>query len=449
MPNVGVRKTKVVLSDYPYRKDIENRLSLSTLTSFEVDILHEILHHSLKYPIDQLAEALKTTSTKLIPILDKLSATKLFKRDNNTLLIDKEMRKYYEFQIERFDEDFEPNLDFIQNLLNKVPIHVLPNWYAISRSSDNIFTSIVEKYFISPKEYKQYLAELQFDDPVVKKIIHDIYHAPNFKANASDLIKKHKLTREQFEEYILLLEYHFICCLRYEQRKDHWEEVVTPFQEWLDYLLFEANSKPKPIQEKDQITQTCGEEFWMIKDLLTLINGCPSQKIKISDLKPKSFCLPSHLKKTIEAALGLEFIKKESPTTIVATENGLLWQSNSLASQAHDLIVSLPYPDGHLWTKKNIRLIEKSLKILHANEWVYLEDFILNFTATLGDREPTLLKNKGKKWKYTLPTYDPEELDFVRSVIMERLFELGIVSTGTHKGKECFCLTPYGSQFIH
>jgi len=448
MPTAGVRKTKVVLSDYPYRKDIENRLSLSTLSLFEVEVLREILHHSLKFPIEQLAEIVETTQKKLTPVLEKLSATKLFKIDHNNLIIDKEMRKYYEFQIERFEEDFEPNLDFVQSLLNKVPIHVLPNWYAISRTSDNIFASIIEKYFLSPKEYRQYLAELQFDDPKIKEIIYDIYHSQNFKVHAADLIKKHKLTREQFEEYILLLEYHFVCCLRYDLENDQWEEVVTPFQEWLDFLLFEKNANPKPIQDIAKIKQNCEKEFWLVKDLVTLIKACSSKKIKVSELKSSSLSYPDHLKRLVEVALQLDFIKNEKASSIVATERGLLWMNKSIPSQAHDLILNIPYLNGPLWTMKNIRLIEKSLKVLQTKEWVYLDDFIQGFSGTLGNREPTLLRNKGKKWKYTFPTYHPEELEFVQTVIMERLFELGIVTTGTHKDKPCFSLTHYGAQYI-
>jgi predicted transcriptional regulator len=447
MPTTVIRKTKVVLSDYPYRKDIENRLSLSSLTLFEVDVLREILHHSLKYPISQLAEILDTTAEELIPVLDKLSATKLFKRDHGNLIIDKEMRKYYEFQIEKFEEDFEPNLEFLQSLLNKVPIHVLPNWYAISRSSDNIFASIIEKFFLTPKEYRVFLSELKFDDPVISKIIKDLYAAPNFKVLAKDLIKKYKLTREKFEEYVLLLEYNFVCCLRYDLVDDQWEECITPFQEWLDYLQFEAHSKPQSIPDS-KIKLTCAEEFWFPKDLAILINLCSTKKVKITDIKSTAFYHADNYKNLIEKAIELGFVDKVAVNSLLATDKGLLWLTKTLLQQAHALINQLPTPKGPYWTQKNLRLIEKSLKVLATQEWVYIDDFLQGFHATLGDRDPVSLQKKGKKWKYVLPKYEPEELEFVKTVIMERLFELGLVSTGTLKGKPCFCLTPYGAQHI-
>src|SRR5262245_44410140 len=93
------RKNKVLLSDYNYRRDIENRLLLSKLTTFELDVLIEILNGSLKTSLDQLSNALDTDETKLLPVLENLSKTKLFQIIGDSIIIDKEMRKYYECQI--------------------------------------------------------------------------------------------------------------------------------------------------------------------------------------------------------------------------------------------------------------------------------------------------------------------------------------------------------------
>ena len=41
------------------------------------------------------------------------------------------------------------------------------------------------------------------------------------------------------------------------------------------------------------------------------------------------------------------------------------------------------------------------------------------------------------------------EIQFIQDVIFERLAELGVVDTGTHKGKKVFRLTSFGSHFIH
>ncbi len=433
---IAPKKTKVVLSDYPYRKDIESRLSLSSLTLFEVDVLREILHHSLEFPILQLADILDTNTEKLIPVLDKLSATKLFKRDHLKLTIDKEKRKYFELQLEKFEDDFEPNLEFLQGLLNKVPIHILPNWYPISRTSDNIFASIIEKYFLTPKDYRIYISELHFDNPGLNGIIKDLFSSTDFKIRASDLISKYKLTREEFEEYILLLEYSFVCCLRYEQVDGLWEEFITPFQEYMEYLLFEVNTKAKPIKD-NKILPNCAEEFWFMKDLSELIKSYPGSKMA-------ALYRPEQLKRYVQYATDLGFINKDG-----ATDKGLLWLTSNDLHKAHDLFNQMHYPKGPLWTQKNIRYIEKSLKSLPPREWIYLDDFLQGLTAPLGSRDHVTLTKKGKKWKYLIPTYTPEELDFVKKMITERLYELGIVSTGAHKGKVCFFMTQFGTQHLH
>jgi len=37
-------------------------------------------------------------------------------------------------------------------------------------------------------------------------------------------MKKYGLSREKFEENMLILELHFVCCLRYERAGDNWDE---------------------------------------------------------------------------------------------------------------------------------------------------------------------------------------------------------------------------------
>jgi predicted transcriptional regulator len=452
----SLRKNKVILADYPYRRDIENRVLMAHLSVFEVNVLREILHHSLKISVEHLAEALDTSVQTLLPVLDKLSATKLFKRTNMTLMVDKEARKYFESQIEKFSEDFKPDMEFLQSLLNKIPIHVLPNWYAIPRSSDNIFDSIVEKYFLTPKIYRQYLEELQFDDPIIAKIIYDLYQASNFRLSSSAVIKKYKLTREQFEEYLLLLEYSFVCCLRYSQVNDQWEEVITPFHEWLEYLQIEAHSKPGSIKEKDQIKMLSALEFSFIKDMQTILKSGARKKLGIKNIESlfsKKEKTKEYLDNLLDKLAQLEFISMDQ-TTIQVLDKGALWLAKTISDQALSLannplnkLKDIP-SNSSLYQAKNIRQVEKSLKKLVELEWVYLEDFVKGMIYPLTHQDPVTLINKGKKWKYSVPIYKEEDYQFIRAVIMERLFELGIVLIGTLNGKPCFCLTPFGRVAI-
>lgn len=453
LSSIPQRKAKIVLSDYSYVRDIENRILMAQLSVFEVNVLQEIIHHSLHISVEQLAEDLNIAVNRLIPILDKLGATKLFKRQGMKLTVDKEMRKYFEFQLEKFDDDFRPDLDFLQNVLNRVPIHVLPNWYAIPRSSDNIFASIIEKYFLTPKIYRQYLSELQFDNPVLKAIIEDVYQAPNFKITAAELMAKHQLTRECFEEYLLLLEYHFACCLSYDRVHDHWEEVVTPFSEWLEFLQFERQTKASSIQGPIEIGYEA--DFHFIQDLIAILKGCQRKKIDLKEVKNLHARTSLQQQKLVDKLVQVEFAKQYANGQVSATEKGKIWLSKPLHGQVANLAadplntLSTITECSSLWNVRNLHLIEKSLSSLAPYEWVALDRFIQGFTAPIGDKELITLKNKGKKWKYIIPTYTNQEREFIQAVIMERLAELGVVNTGLYQGKPCFCLTSFGSHFIH
>ena len=128
------------------------------------------------------------------------------------------MRKYFESQILKFEEDFYPGIEYLQGLLRKVPIQILPTWYSIPRTSNNIFDSLIEKYLITPHTYERYLSELTFSDEILTDIVRSVHQAPEYKVRADEIIKKHHLSHEQFEEHLLLLEFHFACCLRYEKK---------------------------------------------------------------------------------------------------------------------------------------------------------------------------------------------------------------------------------------
>ncbi len=440
------RKIKITLSDYSFRRDIENRLLMAQLSDFEVKVLQEILHDSLRIPIEQLADTLNVSVASFLPVLDKLSSLKLFKRQELVLIVDREARKYFEFQIEKFDQDFEPNLDFLQNVLSKVPIPILPVWYAIPRSSDNIVASIIEKYLLTPEIYRLYISELQFDDPILHAIIRDVYQAPQFKITSSDLISKHKLSREQFEEYLMLLEYHFICYLRYNRIGDYWQEVVTPFSEWLEYLQFEESTKPIPIQ--GPIEKTYATEFDFINELTNLLHAFQDNK-----MPPQK--MTTQCKMAMQKLLQAGFAQQSSKNRMVVTPKGEVWLSKPLHEQITNLAVDPSNTLANmsefesLWNIRNLRLIEKSLKRLTPNEWVTLDDFLKGFITPIGNKELVTLKNKGKKWKYVIPSYTEQEKQFIKAVIMERLSELGVVLTGFYQGIPCFCLTKFGNHFIH
>lgn len=244
------RKSKVNLSDYDYEKDLENRHLMAEFSTLDLATLEEILYSPLKISVLKLAKNLDVDIKKLLPVLEKLSKTKLLEIQNDDIIVDKEMRKYYEFQILKYDDDFKPDMEFLQGLLRKVPIHILPIWYSLPRSSNNIFQSIIEKYLLTPQVYQRHLIELNNENAVFSGIIKDIFKSPSLKVYAQDLRDKYKLSRKEFNEYMLHFEFNFVLCSSYTKVKDHWVEVVTPFHEWKEYLKFlyktHLSSHPTP-----------------------------------------------------------------------------------------------------------------------------------------------------------------------------------------------------------
>lgn len=463
------RKNKIELSNYNYVRDIENRLLMAQLTCTEVDILKEILNGSLKFNTRQLADALDLDENTLIPILDKLSQTKLLQRYADSVTVDKEMRKYYEIQILKFDEDFEPGMEFLQSLFSKVPIHVLPNWYSISRISDNIFHSIIEKYLLTPKVFERYLQETNFEDPTLDAICADVLTAPDFKMFSRDLTQKYSLSHEQFEKHMLLLEYSLICCIGYEMINGKWEEVVTPFHEWREYLRFLRDTAPETISNPLSIQRLHPHDFGFVKDLHAILKSAKSAPIQLehSKISPHNFSLSSSITNKIlphltESSLAptysFRLIDRLLQLQLATITNSQLhptnhadeWLKLTIQDQAHSLYRLPPYNESPMskFSDKDVREVEKSLRRVIRSGWIYFDSFFIGLLAHIGDTEPVTLKNKGKRWKYSLPTYNDDHRAFVEATLLEKLFETGMVAIGTHNDKLCFSITPFGRMSL-
>ncbi|MFI0435188.1 MAG: hypothetical protein ACH350_05610 [Parachlamydiaceae bacterium] len=427
---------------------------MANLNVNEIDVLREIIHHSLKISIEQLADDLATEVDLLLPILDKLSATKLFTRQNKTLVVDKEMRKYFEVEIEKFDENFRPDIEFMQTILGKVPINILLTWYAIPRTSDNIFDSIIEKYLLTPKNYRLYLSELQFDNPILNSIVKEVHTSPDFMVSTHDLMMKFNLNHEELEESLLLLEYHFVCCVSYKKIEGKWKEMATPFAEWRDFLSFNHQTKPRPLS-KNSIHKTYPVEFAFIKDLASILQASQTKQSPYQNISNLHGSTDQQKETLAKKLIQLEFAVKVDSHTLSPTQKGNTWLSRPLVEQialiANDPLNRLAqhHEFSELWNMRNLGLIEKNLRRLSPLQWISFQNFFEGFIAPIGNHDPVILKNKGKKWQYTLPIYSENEKQFTQAVIMERLAQLGMVETGIAEGMSCFCLTPFGYHIVH
>lgn len=367
------RKNKIDLSQYNYKKDIETRLLLSEFKSFDVKLLQEILFDSIQIPIFALEKKLCCSNERLISSLEKIQKTGLIQIKNNVIQVDKERRKYFETQAAKFDEDFEPNIDFIQNLLRLIPIQILPVWYSLPRTADNIFKSIAERIFSSTRLYERYLAELNFEDMILNNIMKDLFQSSSFQLDADDIRNRYQLNRNEFLECMLQLEYHFVCYLSYIPDDNGWKEVIVPFGEWHKFLLFKKNSR------------------------LTHVDNCT---ITVFD------------KKSLESKLK-----------------------------------SFQYPK-QLCSERNMREIERSLKTLLNQDWVYSEDFLSNSLICLDETVHLALKKQGRSWNYHIPNYSEEERAFIFASLYGRFTELGLIEIGQSDGQDCFHLSSYGKGYL-
>lgn len=442
------RKNKVVLSDYNFRRDIENRLLMAELTTFEVDVLREILNNSLKISIGQIADNMNVDPGSIVSVIEKLSPAKLIKLNGSeTAVVDKEMRKYYECQILKFDEDFEPGMEFLQGLLHKVPIHILPSWYSIPRTSDHIFQSIMEKFLATPKIYERYLQEINFDNPILDSISKEVFAAPDFKVRAQDLMQRYKLTHEQFEECMLLLEYNFVCCLCYQKTDNRWEETVTPFYEWHEYLRFLRDTKPKSISDPTGIVRKHPEDFGFVHDMSRVLKFLQTKALPVEPFENGYVLMAKDASKLLPHNSTQHYVKNLVDKMLMSRLVEIHNKQVRALELSQEWIKKSDQDKAMTMTRHPIQ-VEKSLKRILSFGWVYVDDFMKGFTGSLGSREQISLKNKGKRWRYAIPAYTDEEKALIEKTLCERLFEAGIVDVGTYKGKTCICVTPFGRMCL-
>jgi predicted transcriptional regulator len=469
------RKNRINLEDYDYKKDIENRLLMSQFSLFDVEVLEEILHSSITLQLSNLAGAMETDMMTVMESVDKLSQTGLLKRTGEMIKVDKEMRKYYEFQILKFDDDFEADMRFLQGFLKKLPIHVLPVWYAIPRTSTNIFESIVERYLKTPKIFQRYLLELGFEDPIPAKMMEDVFTAPNFKVRSKTLREKYDLTREKFEEYMLQLEFNFVCCLSYNRVGDHWKEVVTPFHEWREYLLHCEVTKPTPLPSTTPIRELREGPLAFSHDLRCVIELLQENPLPIDEegmrfddaalqqLMERCGGFPSWDAKDRERhqiyfgwiAAKLELLGLADVVAgRLSVHDVSEWMELSLEDQALALyrhpenrILSESIEEG-LETEKNLREVEKALSRIADGEWLEFEAFFKSVLTPIGETAGPTLEKVGRKWGYTMPTYSTAQKSFIHAALFERFFEAGFISSGIAEGRECFRITPFGKAML-
>ncbi len=473
------RKNKINVTDYEYQTDVHNRILMASFTPQDVEVLEDILYGSIRIPLVKLKKNLDLEDDELLTILQKLEKTKLFAIDKDSIVIDKEMRKYYGFQILKFDQDFKPNMNYIQGILKKLPIHILPIWYAVPRSSNNIFESMIERYFKTPYVYERYLLDLNLTEPVMAGIISELFSSENFSLDAKAIQQKYELSREAFEEYMLHLEFNFVCCIKYTQEEDRFKEEIIPFYEWKEFLKFRRENAPKKISEKQHIKPSSTKKFHFVQDMAYVLEEIIHQPLRLQSAATASdLIFDEEIVKQLIIGSGARNTAKEDIVSwqlyfsrivsklirlglAVRHEEALCPHHNAphwLNMEIEDKALYLyRHPENRtlkmgfeskLDTEKSVREVEKSLERIKGSDWYLVDEFLKGVTCAVGENDSVTLTKEGPDWSYKLPTYQEEEIRFMRYVIMQRLFEVGMVNVGTYQNQDCFQLLSFGSETL-
>lgn len=462
----SARKIKINLSDYDFKKDIDNRLLMAEFSAFDREVLEEILYSSIHTDIEKLAKNLNANEKELRPCLKKLSKTGLFEIKNDQIFVDKQMRKYFESQILKFNDDFKSDFEFLQGLLKKVPIQILPVWYSISRSTNNIFDSIIEKYLITPQVFLRHIEDFQSKDPVIEGIIKEVYNPP-FKVLGEHIKEKFNLSQIELETIMLTLEFGFVCCLRYDYIDGFWKEVITPFYEWQEYLEFISNSKPVSIKDPSKIERTRPSDFAFVEDMELILNylkktPLPIQNkdtLAVSFEKEKELLQKlklssndsSYLKTILEKLLILKFAELKNNKLVFSDADE--WLSLSLENKALNIYQNPLNRLGNefsssIFSENNIRKAEKCIIRALNCEWIYFDEFVKGIMCPLTDDQNITLKKIGKNYRYELPSYLEEQLLLFETVVFRWLFESAMVATGKHNNRRCFKVTKFGKKIF-
>ncbi len=450
------RKTKIELSDYDFERDLSSRLILSRLSVFEIDVLKEVVFNSLSFPLQELSETLESPPNKILSALERLEPTKLFTLTDQTISVNKEQRKYFEVQIERFDEDFQPDTVFFQSLLSLIPIQLLPTWYAVPKTTDDIVHSIVDKCHRTTKVFERYLAELQFEDDIITAIVSDIYQSPELSIEVPEILKKHDITRERLEEILIYLEFCKVCNLNYRNLENgEWKQEVTPFYEWRQYLLFLKNTECNNSVTPEEIKGFFSHDFGFIEQLDTTLQSIAEQPIPAPEVKQYSsgyYSFEELQDRVFDRICNVNLTKTEDGT-VYHTENTSIWLEKPIQEKAMALYFSTIHKyrkrtEDQEFNDRDIREVERGLQRIINSGWVPLEQFISGLTASLGEDHEIKLQKKGRYWCYAIPEYNENQLEFIRHVIFHHLLESGMVAIGEYEGVTYISVTRFGQMAL-
>jgi len=442
------KKNKIFLADFQYKKEIENRLFMASLTPFEVTVLQEIIHSSIKIPISDLCDTLSCPEYLLLPVFEKFCKIGLLTRQKDSLYVDKVLRKYFEFHIQKFDNDFVADIEFFLGILSMLPISILPIWYGIPRSSDNIFQSLIEKYFLTPKIYQKYLDDLVFDEEHLTAIKDDLFLSPDLALEIPHIREKYSLSKEKLKESLLILELHFVGAETFHRNKEDCKGILKPFLEFREYL-FETRKSLQTIEDQCQIKTQYEDDFGFLfafQDFLKELND--DTFVYEETDSHKAFVNQAWVLGFVQEPTGPPKVKQNPKAFLdMSLQNrAALIYRYAAADYAYNVFAD--HRPTIECVERSIREIENGLRKVIGKGWIFFDDFFNNFNGHIGDSDPVILKKVGKTWSYVAPVYTPCEAFFIEQMIFKTLFRAGITATGRYQGRLCFTVTNFGKKML-
>ncbi len=457
----AARKIKINLADYDFASDIKNRIFISQFSALDLAVLEEILYSPIKTSLSKFTKNtnLSEKPTEILDSLKKLSQADLLtlqKDKIDEIIINKNVRKYFDFQALTFEEDFKPDLEFIQSSLKKIPIHILPLWYALPKTSNSIFQAIIDKFLFTPTIFFRHLEDIQQKNPIFENLINEVFNSPSLEAKGADLKSKYALSDFEFHEHLLFLEFSFVLCLRHRKTADGLEEIVTPFEEWKNYLKFSAKTQPLSIKNEHTIKRDHPSDFGFLEDLTVFLQKIEKKPLfydilTLSKMAQKELAvLTPPCTKLLPKALFLKLVEIIKGKLKI-TDLGAEFIDLPLEKKGLKL---LEKPANFLpFSKSEIKTAMGSISRALNQGWLYLDEFIKGVITPLKEEQSIKLTRTGKNFEYVLPSFSEEEHKLFSHVISNYLYESGITATGIvsieeGRYRKCFKVTDFGKNIF-
>ena len=427
---IHYRKNQINLSDYDLHFDIQIRAHLSAINERDVLFLEALIYNSLKITIEDLCTELDYSSSEITTLLSLHDTVGLYSVHGNIITIDKEVRKKIEWELEKFDPQFLPGLNLIRASLKKVPVYVLPQWYKLSKTTDNIFEAVREKFLITPQVYNAYLLENKLENPTAKQLYEAISNTENYEISLSDFLKEHPLSKEELHEAIILLEFNLMGCLIYKKNGNSYVPYVSFFSEWKTHLI--DLKKKQQVFLKNSISSPLTTETPVVNQMTNLLEN-------LKQINKKDQYLPIlhtigfiNTEYTELSSRGKEWLELPHKNKCFVLFNTLLYRY-------------LTYEPLYLITNEN-RIRECCAILINAlsQRETELPTIMETLSLPLHKDHKMQITREGKIWAYSLPSFNEKEQNLLQHLLDHLLYYSGIINKNNNK----YTATEFGVLFF-